>query len=53
MKNEFSVIFKTIQLLHKNKEALKKIDKENNTELLQIIIIKSMIRTIAELHKLW
>ena len=33
--------------------ALHKIDNENNTELLQIIIIKSMIRTMAELHKSW
>lgn len=33
--------------------ALHKIDNGNNTELLQIIIIKSMIRTMAELHKSW
>ena len=34
-------------------EALQKIDHENNYDWLQIIIIKSMIRTMAELHKSW
>lgn len=34
-------------------EALQKIDQEGNTELLQIIIIKSMIKVMAELHESW
>ena len=34
-------------------EALQSIDKNGNTELLEIIIMKSMIKTIAELHKSW
>ena len=34
-------------------EALQKIDQEGKTELLQIIIIKSMIKVMAELHESW
>ena len=34
-------------------KALRKIDEENNYELLEIVIIKSIIRTMAELHKSW
>ena len=34
-------------------EALRKIDEENDYELLEIVIIKSIIRTMAELHKSW
>lgn len=34
-------------------EALQKIDHDNNYDPLQIIIIKSMIKTMAELHKSW
>lgn len=34
-------------------EALQKIDQEGNTELLQIIIIKSMIKVMSELHESW
>ncbi len=34
-------------------EALQKIDNGNNTEMLQIIMIKSIIKTMAELHKSW
>lgn len=34
-------------------KALHSIDKGNNTELLQIIIIKAMLRTMSELHKSW
>ena len=34
-------------------EALKKIDQEHNYDSLQIILIKAMIRTMAELHKSW
>lgn len=34
-------------------EALQKIDFGDNYDLLQIIIIKSMIKTMAELHKSW
>ena len=33
--------------------ALQAVDNSNNYKLLQIIIIKSMIRTMAELHKSW
>ena len=34
-------------------KALHQIDQGNSSDLLQIIIIKSMIRTMAELHKSW
>ena len=34
-------------------KALQEIDHSKNYDLLQIIIIKSMIRTMAELHKSW
>lgn len=34
-------------------EALQKIDHGDNYELLQIIIVKSIIKTMAELHKSW
>ena len=34
-------------------KALQDVDNSNNYDLLQIIIIKSMIRTMAELHKSW
>lgn len=34
-------------------EALQKIDHGDNYDLLQIIIIKSIIKTMAELHKSW
>lgn len=34
-------------------KALQEIDHHNNYNLLQIIIIKAMIRTMAELHKSW
>ena len=34
-------------------EALHRIDQEGNTELLQIIIMKSMIKVMAELHDSW
>ena len=34
-------------------KALQEVDNSNNYDLLQIIIIKSMIRTMAELHKSW
>ena len=33
--------------------ALQEVDRYNNYDLLQIIIIKSMIKTMAELHKSW
>ena len=34
-------------------EALQKIDHGDNYDLLQIIIVKSIIKTMAELHKSW
>lgn len=34
-------------------EALQKIDHGENYDLLQIIIVKSIIKTMAELHKSW
>ena len=34
-------------------EALQKIDKDKNYDLLIIIFIKAMIKTMAELHKSW
>lgn len=34
-------------------KALQEIDRSNNYDLLQMIIIKSMIKTMAELHKSW
>ena len=34
-------------------KALQRIDQEGNTELLQIIIMKSMIKVMAELHDSW
>ena len=34
-------------------EALQKIDKDKNYDLLIIMIIKAMIKTMAELHKSW
>lgn len=34
-------------------EALRKIDEGENYDLLEIVIIKSMIKTMAELHKSW
>lgn len=34
-------------------EALRRIDSGDNYDLLQMIIIKSMIKTMAEIHKSW
>ena len=34
-------------------EALRKIDEGENYDLLEIVIIKSIIKTMAELHKSW
>lgn len=34
-------------------KALQTIDSDNNYDLLEIIIIKAMIKTMAELHKSW
>lgn len=34
-------------------EALQNIDRENNYDSLQIIIIKSMMKTMADIHKSW